>query len=56
MGGSNNLSVYDNSTYGIIFQFPSAWSKIELLSGRTTNVEFTSPRGNVTGTLSYLLY
>jgi hypothetical protein len=46
---SNNSLLYDNSTYGIKFQFPYGWNKIELLSGRIINVEFTSPSGNVTG-------
>jgi hypothetical protein len=46
---SNNSSLYENSTYGIKFQFPYGWNKIELLTGRLTNIEFTSPTGNVTG-------
>jgi hypothetical protein len=46
---SKNFLLYNNATYGIKFQFPYGWSKIELLSGRITNVEFTSPTGNITG-------
>jgi len=44
----NNSLIYYNSTYGIKFQFPYGWNKIELLSGRTLSIEFTSPLGNVT--------
>lgn len=42
---SNNSLLYDNSTYGIKFQFPYGWNKVEVLSGRIINVEFTSPSG-----------
>jgi hypothetical protein len=47
--GSNNFSQYDNSTYGIRFQSPDGWNKREILAGRATFVEFTSPLRNVTG-------
>jgi hypothetical protein len=43
---------YYNSTYGIIFQSPYGWNKIELLSGRITTVEFTSPTGHVSIVIS----
>jgi hypothetical protein len=43
---SNNFSLYDNSTYGIKFQSPYGWNKIETLAGRTTLVQFTSPSRN----------
>jgi hypothetical protein len=48
---SKNFLLYNNATYGIKFQFPNGWSKIELLSGRITNVEFTSPTGNLSGSV-----
>jgi hypothetical protein len=48
---SNNFSLYNNSTYGIKFQSPYGWNKIEILAGRTTFVEFTSPSRNATGSL-----
>jgi eukaryotic-like serine/threonine-protein kinase len=38
---SNNSLLYDNSSYGIRFQSPSDWKKIEILAGRITTVEFT---------------
>jgi hypothetical protein len=43
-----DVSLYDNSTYGIKFQSPSGWEKIEILAGRITLVQFTSPTRNVT--------
>jgi eukaryotic-like serine/threonine-protein kinase len=46
---SSNFLTYDNSTYGIKFQYPYGWNKIELLLGRITNVEFTSPAVNEIG-------
>jgi serine/threonine-protein kinase len=48
---SNNFSLYDNSTYGIKFQSPNGWNKVEVLAGRITFVEFTSPSTNVTGSI-----
>jgi hypothetical protein len=45
--GSNNFTQYDNSTYGIRFLFPDGWNKMEILAGRATFVEFTSPLRNV---------
>jgi len=38
--------IYENSTYGIKFEFPSDWKKIETLSGRVSNIEFISPPKN----------
>lgn len=46
--GLNKSIIYDNSTYGIKFQSPYGWNKVEILFGRITNIEFTSPRGNGT--------
>ncbi|HEY1248866.1 MAG TPA: PsbP-related protein [Nitrososphaera sp.] len=46
---SNNFSIYNNSTYGIKFQFPFGWNKIETLAGRITLIDFTSPPSNTTG-------
>jgi hypothetical protein len=43
-----NKSIYDNSTYGIKFQYPYGWNKVEILLSRITNIEFTSPTGNAT--------
>lgn len=43
---------YYNSTYGIVFQSPYGWNKIELLSGRITTVVFTSPIGHVSIVIS----
>jgi hypothetical protein len=37
----NNSLLYDNSSYGIRFQSPSDWKKIEILAGRITTVQFT---------------
>jgi hypothetical protein len=48
---SNNLSLYNNSTYGIKFQSPYGWNKIEILAGRITLIEFTSPSRNTTGSI-----
>lgn len=48
ISSTKNLSTYNNLTYGIKFQFPSNWNKIEVLSGRITNIEFISPRNNTT--------
>jgi PsbP-like protein len=45
----NNFSLYNNSTYGIQFQSPDDWKKIETLTGRTTFVQFISPSRNMTG-------
>lgn len=45
--GLNKSIIYDNSTYGIKFQSPYGWNKVEILFGRITNIEFTSP-GNTT--------
>jgi serine/threonine-protein kinase len=44
----DNFLVYDNSTYGIRFLSPDDWDKMEILTDRTTFVEFTSPSRNVT--------
>lgn len=41
---TNNLSTYENTTYGIKFQFPSNWNKAEILSGRLIIIEFVSPQ------------
>jgi hypothetical protein len=38
-----NFSTYYNSTYGIIFQSPDGWKKVEILSSDYTFIEFTSP-------------
>ena len=46
--GLNKSIIYDNSTYGIKFQSPYGWNKVEILFGRITNIEFTSPTGNAT--------
>jgi hypothetical protein len=46
--GLNKSIIYDNSTYGIKFQSPYGWNKVEILFGRITNIEFTSPMGNAT--------
>jgi hypothetical protein len=46
---SNNFSIYNNSTYGIKFQFPFDWNKIETLAGRITLIDFISPPSNATG-------
>jgi hypothetical protein len=46
--GLNNFSQYDNSTYGIRFLSPDGWNKMEILAGRATFIEFTSPLRNVT--------
>jgi hypothetical protein len=48
---SNNLSLYNNSTYGIKFQSPYGWNKIEILAGRITLIEFSSPSRNTTGSI-----
>jgi hypothetical protein len=48
---SNNFSLYNNSTYGIKFQSPYGWNKIEILAGRTTLIKFTSPSINATGSI-----
>lgn len=40
--------LYENSTHGIVFQYPLGWNKVEILAGRTTLVEFTYPSSNVT--------
>jgi hypothetical protein len=49
---SNNFSLYNNSTYGIKFQSPIGWNKIEILAGRNTFVDFTSPPSrNVNGSI-----
>ena len=44
----SSFSSYNNSTYGIKFQSPNGWNKIEVLSGRTTLIEFRSPSTNAT--------
>jgi hypothetical protein len=49
-GVSNNFSFYHNSSYGIEFQSPQGWNKIEILDGRTSLIEFTSPSRNATAT------
>jgi len=41
--------LYNNSTYGIQFQSPNGWNKIETLAGRTSLVQFNSPSRNATG-------
>ncbi len=41
-----NFSTYDNSTYGIKFQSPINWKKVEILSSDYTFIEFTSPLRN----------
>lgn len=41
-------SLYENSTHGIVFQYPYIWNKVETLAGRTTLIEFTYPSRNVT--------
>jgi hypothetical protein len=46
---SNNFSLYNNSTYGIKFQSPFGWKKIEVLDGPITLIDFTSPSTNATG-------
>lgn len=46
--GLNKSIIYDNSTYGIKFQSPYGWNKVEILFGRITTIEFTSPAGNAT--------
>jgi hypothetical protein len=46
--GLDNFLIYDNSTYGIRFLPPDDWDKMEILTDRTTFVEFTSPSRNVT--------
>jgi hypothetical protein len=46
-----NNTLYNNSTYGIKFQFPYGWNKIEILAGRTTLIDLTSPLINATGGL-----
>jgi hypothetical protein len=48
-GVSNNFSLYSNSSYGIEFQPPQAWDKIEVLDGPVTLIEYTSPPRNETG-------
>jgi hypothetical protein len=48
---SNNFSLYNNSTYGIKFQSPYGWNKIEIVGGRITLIEFTSTSRNATGGL-----
>lgn len=45
---SNNFSLYNNSTYGIKFQFPFGWNKIETLAGRASVIDFTTPLKNAT--------
>jgi hypothetical protein len=47
-GISNNFSLYSNSSYGIEFQPPQAWDKIEVLDGPITLIEYTSPPRNET--------
>ena len=47
--GPNNFSLYNNSTYGIQFQAPNGWNKIEALSGRTTLIDFTFHSRNASG-------
>jgi serine/threonine-protein kinase len=50
-GVSNNFSLYSNSSYGIEFQPPQAWDKIEVLDGSVTLIEYTSPPRNETETI-----
>jgi len=45
----NNFSLYSNSSYGIEFQPPQVWDKIEVLDGPVTLIEYTSPPRNETG-------
>ena len=42
---------YENSTYGIKFEFPSNWKKLETLFERVINVEFISPPRNASDKL-----
>lgn len=51
LGLLNNFSLYHNSSYGIEFQSPQGWNKIEILDGRISLIEFTSPSRNVTGSI-----
>jgi eukaryotic-like serine/threonine-protein kinase len=37
---------YENFTYGIKFEFPSDWKKVEILFGPVTDIEFISPSKN----------
>lgn len=39
-----NFLPYENSTYGIKFQFPSNWYKIEILSRDVSDIQFIGPR------------
>ena len=41
VGSSFNL--YENATFGIKFQFHSTWNKVEILSGRITDIKFVLP-------------
>jgi hypothetical protein len=50
-GVSNNISLYHNSSYGVEFQPPQGWNKIEVLDGPITLIEFTSPPRNETGSI-----
>lgn len=51
LGLLNNFSLYHNSSYGTEFQYPQGWNKIEILDGRISLIEFTSPSRNVTGSI-----
>src|SRR5207248_3418801 len=47
----SKLLEYQNSSYGVRFQFPADWKKIEILAGRVALVEFVLPPQNISGSI-----
>ena len=43
----SKLLEYQNSSYGVRFQFPADWKKIEILAGKIALVEFVLPPQNI---------